>query len=211
MGARQSAVPSVPIYTGVAAEVRLQQLGMPGSQPLVDALHDGASAARATTSEHPAAYAGQRMWGETVASLRRHLAHQGWTAETFKNVDLVVGPKQDVALVVTAGNPAAGNYGYSPQVRYERREVIQSLVNGPAFTLWGPSEPPKWQMWFLLHHLTGRTLDGELSRPTAVGTSGWVAAWNERIMLPQTGFGPAPKRRSQQPPEVEVDVQRRAG
>lgn len=210
MSARQSAVPSVPIHTGVGAEVRLQQLGVPGSQPLVDALHDGASAARATTSEHPAAYPGQRMWGETVASLRRALGHHGWTPETFKNVDLVLGPRQDIAIVVTAGDPTAGDQRYNPQVRYERREVIQGLVNGPGSTLWGPTDAPRWEIWFLLHHLTGRTLDGELSRPQAVAGNGWVSAWSERIMLPQTGFGPSPRRRSQQPPEVEVDVQRRA-
>lgn len=212
MSARQSAVPKVPVHTGVVADVRLQQLGIPGPQPLLTALNDGASCARATTGRHPAAYRGQRMWGETVASLRVALASQGWMAENFKGVDLVLEPRRGVALVVTAGDPAVGDQRYSPQVRYERREVMKAMVNNSAPTLWGDDDPLRWEVWFLLHHLTSRALEAELSRASVLTSDGGVAAWMERILLPQTTFGPTPKRRPEvgAPPAIEVDVQRRA-
>lgn len=168
-------MPRTPIFTGAAADARVQQLGIPQTSLLAEALRDGASGARATTSAHPRAYPGQRMWGESTASLRIGLASSGWMTENFCGVDLTTDPRSGVALIVTAGDAATGDERYDPQVRYERRDVIQGLVNGHLDTLWSAAERPQWEVWFLLHRLTNQSLRAELSRPLAIGGGGWVS------------------------------------
>ena len=207
-------IPRTPILAGVAAEARTQQLGLPGTALLVEALRDGASAARTTTPMHPRAYRGQRMWGEAVASLGFSLTPHGWEHQTFLGVDLIVEPRLGTALLVTAGDAATGREDYVPQVRYERREVIQGLVNGSLDTLWGPTPRPEWEVWFLLHNLALTSLSAELSHPISVNNSGRVMGWSERIMMPDTAFGgpnPSTRRDEHQPAEVRVEVQRRVG
>ncbi len=74
-------VPRSPIFSGAAAQARLQQLGLPGAEPLLDALGDGCAAASTTTTLHPVSYAGQRVWAETVAGVRYLLGEHGWLEE----------------------------------------------------------------------------------------------------------------------------------
>lgn len=208
---QQQPIPTTPLFEGPAAELRAQQLGLPGTAPLTAALDDGASAARATTEWHPIAYRGQRMWGEAVYSLREGLLAHGWEAETLLGVDLVIERRRGIAIIVTAGDGSSGTH-YIPQVRYERREVIQRLVNGEIDSLFDSVRTrPEWEIWFLLHFLTGQTLRGELSRPSEVNNTGWVTSWAERIILPeQTLGGDSSRLAISSPPEIEVDVRRRA-
>ena len=214
MAHQEHSIPAAKIHLDHGAEARVQQLGLPGVAALADALHDGASGARATTAIHPRAYRGQRMWGETVASLRQGLEANGWEGENFHGVDLVVDRRLGTALVVTAGDSATGRAGYVPQVRYERKEVIQKLVNGGYDTLWDAEVRPEWEVWFLLHHLDADGLQAELSLPTEIAASGRVRGWVERILLPDTAFGgpgSTGRRVDEGPPAIDVEVQRRAG
>jgi hypothetical protein len=210
-----SQVPRAQVFTGPRAEARAQQLGIAGgTDPLVAALRDGASGARATTPMHPLPYKGQRMWGETVASLGTRLLPV-WSHEVYRGVDLVLNRFRGVAIIVTAGDSATGKENYFPQVRFDRGEAVQGIANGELDQLWGSTPTrPEWDVWFLLHFLQGNSLTGELSRPSRIGPGGWVTGWSERIILPDTTFGGA-KPRSRQgddaPPAVEVDVQRRTG
>lgn len=217
MTTNPSQVPRAPVFTGPHAEARAQQLGIAGgTAPLVAALRDGASGARATTAMHPRSYSGQRMWGEAVASLRRRLL-PGWEPEVYRGADLTLNRARGVAIIVIAGDSTSGREDYPfPQVRYDRGEAIQGIVNGGLDQLWGSPTPtrPLWEVWFLLHFLQQSTLSAELSRPSGIGRGGWVTGWPERIILPDTTFGGA-KRRTEgaddAPPAVEVDVQRRTG
>lgn len=202
------------IHQGPAADIRLHQLGIPGARPIALATHDGAAGARAATSYHPKSYAGQRMWGDTTAALRIYLEPVGWEPLHFMGVDLVLDRARGVAIIVTAGDAATGDDRYTPGVRYERREVIQGLINGYAATLFDAQQPPQWDVWFLLHYLTRTELRGELSKPVGISRTGHVSGWFERILLPVTPFGPGSRRQRREPtavPAVNVGVQRRAG
>lgn len=206
--------PRTIIRMGIAAEVRLQQLGIPdGSNPVTAALSDGGAGARATTRYHPRSYGGQRMWGETVASLRIYLEAHGWETDFFLGVDITLNRRLGLALIVTAGSAAVGDPANQPQVRYERKDVIRGLVNGSVDTLWSAQERPEWEPWFVLHHLTGNELRAEVARPTGIDRGGWVGSWTERIILPSTAFGTpgGGGRPIAAPPEVDIDVQRRVG
>jgi hypothetical protein len=208
--------PTPPLYVGAIAEARLQQLGLHGSCKLVESLMDGMAAAKACGPYHPAQYPGTRMWAETVASLRYRLAADGWEPEVICGVDLLVERKRGIAIIVVAGNNSTGSR-YVPQPRYDRDEVIRRLVNGEADTLFSKGERPVWTVYFLLHLLDGDNVRAELSRPLALAPTGSVQLWAERIVLPEIGEGPDPRRsgRDHDPdipvaPSIEVDVRRRA-
>ena len=207
------AAPRTPIREGAAADLRLQQLGVPNAGTIVAAINDGASGARAATKYHPKSFAGQRMWGDSTAALRVYLEPYDWESLYFHGVDLVLSRRTGIALIVTASDAATGDRRYIPQVRYERKEVIQGLINGHAATLWDAQEPPEWDCWFVLHYLTKTELRGEVSRPAGIGRTGMVTSWSERILLPSTPFGAAPRttrRTAMAPAAIDVPVQRRA-
>lgn len=214
-----SPIPRAQVFTGPSAEARAQQLGIPGgTAPLVAALRDGASAAKATTDWHPAPYKGQRMWAEAVARLASTLVKKpgtDWQNEAYHGVDLVANRRQCVAIIVTAGDSATGKEHYRPQVRFDRGDAVQGIVGGHLDQLWGPTPTsPKWEVWFLLHFLAADQLTGELSRPAGIGPGGYVTEWVQRIILPDTTFGgakPGSRREDDAPPAVDVEVQRRTG
>lgn len=220
MNAHLPAIPSTPTHVGIAAEVRLRQLGVPGSVPLVDALRDGASGYRATTPLHPVGYGGHRMWGETVHSTRRGLMPHGWQPETISGVDLTVHRSLGIAIVVVAGDAVAGDDRFLPQFRYDHPRVLRQIVGGYLDNLFdSPPERPVWEVWFLLHHISTASVKAELSRPEQIGAGGWVTGWLERILLPEQTFSGSGTRAgtgtggvsSTAPAAVDVRVRRRAG
>jgi hypothetical protein len=205
----ESPIPHVPVLTGPEAEGRLRQIGLSGFTPLIEALRDGAGAARSTTEFHPRSYPGQRMWAETHASLAHRLRGEDWTPDNFFGADLLVCARKGTAIVVTAGDSATGREGYLPQVRYERREVITGLVNGHADSLFMAGDRPEWSIWFLLHHLASTGAQAELSKPATITKTGWVYNWEERILFPESDM--PERRRPSQPADIEVPVERRVG
>ena len=204
-------LPKTPVSSGVDAELRLLELGL-SLDVLEECLSDGSSAYRSTTADHPTSYAGLRMWAETTASLRRNLALLDWESEDVSNVPLVVNRTSGRALIVTAGDGAAGDERYRPQVRYERRDIIQRLVNGELDSLFRPGRRPDWEVWFLLHNVSHYSMSAELARPTGVSSDGLVSDWAERILLPPEKHEIVPSETIDMvPPEVSIDVQRRSG
>jgi hypothetical protein len=201
------------IFEGDPAEARLAELGLPGSQVLVDAVLYGAAAARSTTDFHPAPYRGSRMWAETTAYLRFELPPP-WEPLTDSGVELAVSRPDGVAIVVTKGNAATASSAIEPQADYERGEAVQRLVNGSLDSLFDEGQRPEWEVWFLLHFLRVAGCAAELSRPLSVDSTGSVTAWTERILLPTDEPGIGGRRVTTTPPsgvpDVEVPVTRRA-
>lgn len=179
------------------------------------AVRAGASGYRNTTTYHPAGYAGHRMWGETVESVRQGLIPHGWDMETINGVDLTVNRVLGIAIVVVSGDGATGYDHLNPQSRYEHPRVIRQIVRGDLDTLFdSPHERPRWVVYFLLHHVAPGSVKAELSCPVALDAKGWVTGWRERILLPDQPFG-TPSRGSgtgsgSAPAAVNVPVRRRA-
>lgn len=221
MTAQPPLTPTTPTHSGIGAEVRLRQLGIPGSPVLVDAVRDGASGYRATTTDHPLGYGGHRMWGETVNSIRHGLRSRGWERQVIDGVDLTVSRSTGVGIIVAAGDGSTGDDRFRPHFRYDHPGVISQIVAGGLDTLFDcPAERPTWEVWFLLHHVSAASVRAELSRPTGIGHAGRVTGWLERILLPEQPFvGPGTGSRiasSDQggggtPASVDVPVRRRAG
>jgi hypothetical protein len=216
--------PSIPqwrsvIHTGTQAEVRVRQLGIPGAALIAQALHAGASGARAAMGRyHAAAYAGDRMWGESHAEFGRLLDPHGWESDRIFGVDLVLHRVHGMAVIVTAGDSAAGHPTMpSPKVRYPRKKAIQMLVNGEADSLFGHAPRPVWSVWFLLHHVSATSLSAELSRPAKIAGDGSVNGWIERVMIACDDYrGPGGRVADNEgdspvgDPPIEINVRRRA-
>lgn len=197
------------IHTGEEAEARLQGLGLPGAGVLTGAIAHGVAAARTVTAMHPSSYRSHRLWAEATMYLRWHLSSP-WEPEVESGVDLVVERERGVGIVVTKGDGAVGDPRFEPQVLYERGEAIQRLVNGSLDTLFTAGQPPRWEVWFLLHHLDGDDCTAELARPLAISERGWVAGWHSRLLLPAVGAtGPVEPAADRPVPEVDVPVARR--
>jgi hypothetical protein len=205
-----SHVPRSAIYSDIVADERLRILHIPGTPSLLQAVSHGAQAARSTSAFHPRAYRGQRMWAETHAALGNLLHGDGWEPANFLGADLVLHNRSGLAIIVTAGDTATGNEHFTPQVRYERQEVITGLVNGHADTIFRASEGerPEWTIWFLLHHLGGKAIQAELSRPQSIH-GGWVSTWAERILLPTIGDPRQDRPKPRRAAEIDVPVGRR--
>jgi hypothetical protein len=201
------------IFEGDPAETRLAELGLPGSDVLVEAVRYGAAAARSTTDRHPAPYRGYRMWAEATAYLRFELPPP-WEPLIDSGVELVVSRPDGVAIVVTKGNGATASRTIEPQSHYDRGDAVQRLVNGSLDSLFDEGHRPEWEVWFLLHCLLADSCAAELSRPLALDDTGSVTAWTERILLPTDDPGIGGRRLAAGPdrpvPDVEVPVTRRA-
>lgn len=176
------------VRTGGETIERLLELGFSQPKVLRESIQDGAGAYRAAaTPHHPAPYPGERMWGETCASLAAYTHGHGWDKESFDGVDLILNRVTGVAVIVTAGDSATGIESAVPNVRYKRAKVISGLVNGSYDTLFDIGERPEWQVWFLLHNVTqARVVPAELSQPRGIGASGRVLGWNERLIVPDS-------------------------
>lgn len=203
-----------PIHVGHSAEQRVRQLGIPGIDSLASGLLTGASGYRAASGPlYPAAYAGDRMWGESHADISRLLASHGWRAERVTGVDLIWQPERNIALIVTAGEVGTGYASYpNPQARYPREKAIRRLVNEKPPSLFGDVQTQGPEVWFVMQYVTTTSLRGELSRPARIGSKGSVAGWVERIIIPtdETDDGAPDETPQRIEPEIEIQVRRRS-
>lgn len=200
--ALQPRVPRSPVHEGPLAEARLQGVGIPSSQTVVDALAIGGAAFRSCDARHPRSYPGTRMWAETFHALAFSLTRVGWTVERDHNVEMLVSPDEAHTIIVTAGDMACGHRDVFPQVKYERGEVISGMINGTTPQMFGSTTPStrSGQIWFLLHRVRTTMVDAELSIPRGIDDAGFVTGWTERILIPQAPPRPGTQRRTQPAP-----------
>jgi hypothetical protein len=169
-----------------AAAARLSSLGFRRPADVRAAVQDGAAAARAaSTPMHPRSYPGQRMWGETTASLAFMTQDLGFEKEEASNVDFLANHRTGTVVIVTAGDGSTGDPGFTPQVRYPRREITSLVINGGLDRIWDANRP-SWDVWLLLHHLDRgeQIVPAELSKAHEVTADGLVTEWDERIIIP---------------------------
>lgn len=198
------------------AIARAQQLGLPGTVPLMRAVEFGAAAARSVTVHHPKAYRGYRMWAETVAALRAELMSANWASEDLANIPLVVHRAEPLIVITTApGESYTGSAGHreGPRLRYTKGEFSTRFYNGEYDDLWARALGSDYEVWFLVHQLHGHVVKSELSKPSNLDDSGQVTGWDERILLPDLGFGPDPTRMREpvrpDVPTITPEVRRR--
>ncbi len=127
-------------------------------------------------------------------------------------MDLAVNYTTGVAIVVTSGDSATGLEAHTPQVKYERGDVVRILVNGELDTLFTGARETPWAVYFFLHHVEPERCRSELSRPNHIGPGGRVSSWTERVLLPDIDLDGSGANAPQvgDDSEIEFDVRRRA-
>jgi hypothetical protein len=182
------------ISFGAQADQRLAEFGL--SQALLrGAVERGDEGRqRSATSFHPRQSAGQAMWGDTVAALRRELRRlqQGWDIGRTKNYDTSFNLGKRMAIAVVGGDEFTGVLGKKdPRVRRKRGPVTESRVKHNFLqTVLEPftdevavETDEDCDTWFLLIYADENAIYIELSLPILLDSKGYISEWDERIVL----------------------------
>lgn len=177
-------------------ELRLHALGLDG-ELLRNAIRTGHERAAWVTGSHPRTFRGTVVWGEATAALRESCALRGWANCDKDNIAKAIsGDGQNTVVVVSGDSQTGRRHGGISHTRRPRGNAGVRLVlrNNqlelsallPAHERLAEAVPPSntGATWLLLYHCVGRTVRLELSRASAVSADGAIAAWAERLILP---------------------------
>jgi len=183
---------------------RLEDLGLEESFLRDAALRGLDNALSRTGFANPGAQS-HDLYQDLSEDIRRRLGRMGWTVGTVNNQRRVVHPEGLLAIVVTA----AKNVGVvgdpmlvpvtTPKGPVTRKSIdrYHRLTGQGFFQFEGLPDPERADpdelaaaapLWFLLHHLVGRTLLLELAEPTGYRISGKVDSWGRRFPLAPISF-----------------------
>ena len=137
-------------------------------------------------------------WDKITRAVRERLIPLGWCRSDEHNQARTTSPDGSVTIVIAAGNDLTGIEGDSqPTTRSPKGPVTASAVevnqrsfaevmDDPAFI-----KPPTPETWILLYYVDedAEEIRVELSFPEQIASNGFVAIWNERIILPAISLG----------------------
>jgi hypothetical protein len=200
--------------------LRLQQLG-PGLnvQVLLGAVEVGTAAYAGTTANHPPFFGGMWRFAEIVRNLREELLPEGWGRSDRRNFSTVLSPDRRVAIAVAQGDESTGDADKTPTTRYAKGVTVQEAVDGnrllPFYEVDDLADSelePQLITWILLHSRVGDAVRVELSRPAVIDGSGFVQAWDERLIIGSVELNPTRMSVPDSDPVVPiVEIRRRNG
>jgi hypothetical protein len=185
----------------IDVHARLRELGL-RTDTLTATLTAGAAAAALCTSNHPPNFSGLIFWGDAVRALRDLLMAEGWRSDNSYNYPTAVRGDGALAIAIASGDEWTGRAeapdGH-PSTNHAKGAATQRAVERNMMLPFYDQLPPQADdvdgrpsTWVLLHHREGNMIRCELSRPTAINTSGYVETWSERIVLPTIELEPRP-------------------
>ena len=161
---------------------------------LTESLLTGASGMALCTSNHPPIYAGLTFWAEAVRTLRDRKMADGWQRSDARNYSTVINADRTLQIAIARGDEWTGRHdvpdgkpstqhkkGTATQLAVEINQQLSLFDEVPAVLDEVPDAATT--TWVLLHYLHAHKIRCELSRPTAINSSGFVEAWGERIIL----------------------------
>ncbi|MGN7189971.1 MULTISPECIES: hypothetical protein [unclassified Curtobacterium] len=187
------------------SEPKLEDLGLDPTM-FRDAASRGLDSALSRTGfANPGAQSND-LYQDLSEDIRRRLGRMGWTVGTVNNQRRIVHPDGLLAIVVTA----AKNVGVvgdpllvpvtTPKGPVTRKSIdrYNRLTGQGFFQFDGVPDPVRADpdelaaaapLWFLMHHLVGRTLLLELAEPIGYRpTSGKVDTWGRRFPIDPISF-----------------------
>lgn len=182
-------------YADGAGTVRLKELGLT-LEDLEFALRGADAEARTWSAAAPPIMPGLARWGKTAELLRLRLLPRGWSQDNPRGLPRAIGPGpgpgREVAIVATAGDAATGLPKANPANRYPKGiETMKAVERNVQLAfdfsdLFGEAGPDDDVLatWLLLYNVTPTEIRAELSLPSDITPTGFVSAWQERILLP---------------------------
>lgn len=167
--------------------------------------------------------AGSYAYFAAVRALRDGLCSLGWESYTKHNLEMVVSPERQMAIIVSSGDKNTGLNGQeAPKTKNQKgnktREIVAS--NQIQMYLFSEMEPPQpiydqeaITTWFLLYHvdLINSEMRMELSLPVNMDlTDLRVDRWSRRINLSSINFDPIPTVHTDgSKTEFEIEIRRK--
>lgn len=217
------------VWTGTAAERRLQELGLDIAQ-VDEAIRAGVNARRSNNDFEPRSAPGLKDWIARVGELRRRVvAEANWRYADPRNVPLVYEAHKSRALGVLLGDQNTGDARSKtgPRSKYPKGAVIAEA------TAQGTGQPTldldltqssnrghldiedlaAMDVWFLVTH----PLDvgdefmvrREVSLADPISPDSHITSWKQRLVFPPLRFAPIVMPGGPEAPD-EIDVYVRA-
>ena len=191
MGNAAQATPGRP-----ASKEILGRLGI-SERAVVEAVRDGLAEGLALDPAAPKIPPGFYAWAGTVASIRRHLATDGWTLADKQNLPTIVSPDGRVRLIVASGDSGTGDPEAIPSTSNPKGRAVEEHVrsNDPGrhqqiqLALDIDVESNRdgagaCQTWMLLyrHDIGTQASVAEVSLPLDI-EGGKVTRWGDRAII----------------------------
>jgi hypothetical protein len=191
---------SIVVSEPTEVEARLSKLNL-AVAPLLDVLAHMVSHKRGFTLDHPSWMTGIASAGEGVYMLRTVLRQRGWFREEESSFELTVysDGQLDLALNIAKGSSATGNPELNVETMWPRgpqtvnaiecnNQLVFDLPPPPIAELEDAIEASSRHTWYLLYHVDGNKIKGELSLPLALSAEKHISEWHERIILPDVNI-----------------------
>lgn len=129
---------------------------------------------------------------EAVAALREALLPEGWTRKDEKNFALVINTERGLAINVATGDAGTGQPDRPASNKAPKGVTTAGAIsaNQMQLELFDLADVIYLKAdndlitYFLLLHRGQNEIRCELSLPSLMGPDGFIAGWQERIILP---------------------------
>lgn len=135
--------------------------------------------------DYAPAYRASSLQGEMLGMTRKKLAAYGWKNQDVQGGGgLSVSPDDKIAIAVITGTQETGQAFGIPTNTALKGTMLENAIAKKTFTdLFGKMSVDGIQLWLLIFHHRGSTVQMELSRPSEFH-NGRIGAFAERIALP---------------------------
>lgn len=199
-------------------ETRLASLGGLSVDLLLEAVAVGEAARNSCTDNDAPTGPGFMAWLRTLRGLRELTAVLGWRRDDSRGLNTAVSPDGKIAIAVANGDELTGclsgwpttknGKGRCAEVAAHQNQMVLPFLE---FETMFEDTATGLQTWYLLIASDEDEVCCELSLPIAIGSTGKVTAWRERVLLPALARDrvavvvPADRE-----PDIVVEISRRA-
>lgn len=164
---------------------------------------------------------GMYAYLSAVRALRDVLGPIGWGPYRRQNLEMVISPSKQIAIIPSSGDSFTGLDGEEPKTKnpkgnQTRELVVRNRNQGFLFPEMEPPEPAldpdKIPTWFLLYHLDTAMSEMrmELALPINIDIADLrVDQWFKRIKLSAIKFDHTPTLPPEFTPDFDIEIRRK--
>jgi len=172
-------------------------------------------------------------WNASIRAIREFLIPKGWVSKNIKNSPRIVNEENNISIMVATGDEGTGNSFATPKTKSNKGATTKTAVrnNSAQANLFsenviphvlpiasvGQSDKSTWVLLVYVHidqanDTPRHFVRSELSLPVGMDDSGHIAAWGERVILPEITIDPDDlvKDTEEFAPEQEIILKRKA-